>query len=648
MVSLFLTYLSVWCGMSLGTSRIWLTLFTIYLAIPLSVSAEVVEEEFTGAFCQSVEEDFVNKTSKIVNHLYKTPKHLREGRGKPVELVFAAGEEAKLFGSRIPSCGTKVRFRGKAKSAKLVQVKAGSFIEASTDQELEAANLSSAPFGEQKTLAIMVDFQNSSVPCAESDISNIMFNGTGSVNAAFHDASYGSVYLSGDVARVKLSGNLGSMCDPYSWASQAESLVQSAGFNVSEYPRRVFFLPSNIPCYWGGLGNLGGSPSRAWVRTCHTGIAIHEVGHNLTMHHSASHMNGYYSEYGDSSDPMGGALVVGFNAPHKDHMDWVNAKNITTNSTETISALNLDPNSVTSPQMITFAKPDTGDWYYVSFRNKADFDGGLPSTFSNKVSIHRFKGGIIQTVLLGTLGLGQSYYDSTNKFTVSVLNITNDTATVKFSIAGAPVAPSLAISPTLKSGAPGQIQSYNVALRNRDSGSSPTTFNLEFMGPANWTGVLASQTITLSPGSTGTTTLDITPPLDEKAGYFSFGVRVSDGINPVHTVYAKANYRVIAPDTTAPTVRVVFPSDGRALNSKLLRSVSIICFGTDQGRLAAAKIHLNGANILYRTIPGSAVSATWSIRVPMTSLVTGSNAVSCEGIDKAGNIGTSTINVIKY
>jgi len=634
--------------MRLGTSRIWLTVLAVLLVLPKALCAEVLEEEFTGAFCQSIEEDFENKTSKIVNNFYKNPKHLKESRGNPLKLEFTAGEEAKLFGSRIPSCGTKVRFRGKAKSARLIQVKAGSFLEANSGHEAEAAGISTAPFGEQRTLAIMVDFQNSSVPCAESDISNIMFNGTGSVNAAFHDASYGSVYLSGDVARVKLPSNLASMCDPYGWAYQAESLVKNAGFSVSEYPRRVFFLPSNIPCNWGGLGNVGGYPSRAWVRTCHTGIAIHEVGHNLTMHHSASHINGYYSEYGDSSDPMGGALVVGFNAPHKDHMDWVNAKNITTNSTETISALNLDPNSVSSPQMITFAKPDTGDWYYVSFRNKADFDAGLPSSFSNKVSIHRYKGGIIQTVLLGTLGLGQSYYDATNKFTISVLNITNDTASVKFTIAGTPVAPGLAISPSLKSGAPGQIQSYNVSLRNRDSGSTPTTFNIEFMGPSDWTGVLGSQTMTLSPGATGTTTLDITPPLNAKAGYFSFSVRVSDGITPVHTVTAKANYQVIAPDTTAPTVKVIFPSDGRPLNSKLLSRLSIICFGTDKGRLAAAKINLNGTNILYRTIPGSVVSASWSTVVPMTSLIMGSNSISCEGIDKAGNIATSTVSVMKF
>ena len=64
---------------------------------------------------------------------------------------------------------------------------------------------------------------------------------------------------------------------------------------------------------------------QSWVQACGaTGVFSHELGHNLSLHH-ASTPN---SEYGDGSDPMGGARMVDHNGANRTMAGWMPAGSV--------------------------------------------------------------------------------------------------------------------------------------------------------------------------------------------------------------------------------------------------------------------------------------------------------------------------------
>ena len=59
---------------------------------------------------------------------------------------------------------------------------------------------------------------------------------------------------------------------------------------------------------------------QSWVQSCAaTGVYSHEFGHNLSLHHAGTPS----AEYGDGSDPMGGAKTVLHNAANRVMAGWM-------------------------------------------------------------------------------------------------------------------------------------------------------------------------------------------------------------------------------------------------------------------------------------------------------------------------------------
>jgi hypothetical protein len=99
--------------------------------------------------------------------------------------------------------------------------------------------------------------------------------------------------------------------------------------------------------YAGGPGGFGGTAvingRGCWLRDTGTGVAIHELGHNLGLHHANAWVTtdesvigpGTHVEYGDPFDTMGPAFgdVWHFNARSKALLQWLGAS-----GTETITA----------------------------------------------------------------------------------------------------------------------------------------------------------------------------------------------------------------------------------------------------------------------------------------------------------------------
>ena len=186
-----------------------------------------------------------------------------------------------------------------------------------TTTSTSSATASPAPtplpntFGEQKTLVIMVNFQdNTARPWTASQVQSAVF---GTVNSFFWEGSYGQTWLTGKVCGWYTIPLSSSTCDPNQIAAAAENAAAACA-NLSAYSRHVYaFPPAN--CSFGAEGTIGGNPSQAWLDgTIDTGIIAHELGHNFGLYHShlldcgTSILSGVCSvqEYGDLYDTMGG------------------------------------------------------------------------------------------------------------------------------------------------------------------------------------------------------------------------------------------------------------------------------------------------------------------------------------------------------
>ena len=145
--------------------------------------------------------------------------------------------------------------------------------------------------GDQKTLVIVANFRDAVVAplrpgadCSIQAISDRVFSDPSgySVDALYREMSGGKVSISGQVAGpYTLTASSSDACANSSWAASADALAAADGIDVTSYSRKVYVMPAST-CSGAGRGDLGVTPSRAWVFTCDVPhVYAHELGHNL-------------------------------------------------------------------------------------------------------------------------------------------------------------------------------------------------------------------------------------------------------------------------------------------------------------------------------------------------------------------------------
>ncbi len=272
--------------------------------------------------------------------------------------------------------------------------------------------------GEQKTIVIMANFQNTPQPSfSKEDVRDIVFTGIRSVNNYYIENSYNKIFLSGDVVGWYTMPN-NQACDFgdtdfFNNVSETAISLADPYINFNDYSRIVVITP--FDCWFGGISSLGkisvytqdgdfnasiAISSTLYINT--TGVIAHELGHGFGIMHASSIDCGNISiartgcikyEYGDPFDVMGNSRNYNqYNAIHKEEVGWLNSTNIldTTGLSSGVSlAYALDPIEIDTNGPKVYKIPRALDSYiYVEFRQPIGFDFNIPGNVSEGALLH--------------------------------------------------------------------------------------------------------------------------------------------------------------------------------------------------------------------------------------------------------------------
>jgi uncharacterized repeat protein (TIGR01451 family) len=487
-------------------------------------------------------DDFANKRSRNFYHLKN------QETGATFNLRFQKKVPPGLRSGSI----VKVRGRAAGREIYLALDEAGGESIDVMSPSIEAVS------GEQRTLVIAANFLDASLSCYADDIQDLMFTDPtdSSIDDFYQETSSGNIWFNGDVAGPYTIDFMSTdTCNIGAWADAADAAALADGVDPGAYIRKVYVLPSTNGCgSYTGIGQVGGSPTRAWIFACDIeDIYAHELGHNLGMHH-ASTLN---SEYGDTTDVMGAGNngLRHINAAHQNEMGWRSPDMnilITESGTYDISPQSLYESEAPAPQILRISKPDTNEYYFIAFRRPVGFDANLQWWHHDMVTVHRYKGDDgppTNTYLLDELAIGDSFIDSINDITIRHIGQTSDYATVQIDLNGDTACttglPAVSLDPDSQIAAPGETVSYVVSVTNNDGlNCAASSFVLNESIPEGWSGALSAAAMNLVPGQTETATLTITSANNAAATTYGLSVRVDDATYPEHTASANASYVV--------------------------------------------------------------------------------------------------------
>ena len=516
-------------------------------------------------------EDYADGHSSV-RHFLKTPDDR-------IELKFA-GKAPNL-----PS-GTSVRVRGQAQADALT-------LDGSAGSVEPLTTVLPHTMGEQSVAVLLVNFQDdTSQPATIAEANDLVF---GAVSDHYRESSFDQTWFKGQTFGWYTVAMSKTVCDPYKLASLADARAAQAGVNLAGYQRRVYLFPKNA-CSWLGLGVVGGTNTQAWVNGEFTlWVSGHELGHNqgLGHAHSLDCDTGVFGDkcdrytYGDAADMMGNLNAGQFNPFEKEELGWLNdgiSPPIITAATsgrysiQPYSASTVGPKALKIPRGSDINGNET--WYYVDYRQPIGGDsvlgdvGNLTKGAIIRIATEGDPDSSFQLDMTpgsstsyydemadGALAVGQSYADDDIGLTLTLLSTSGVGADIDVQF-GAPIcrraASIISLSPNSNYAAvpAGTPLGYTVLVSNRDGKACPaTTFTVASTVPAGWTSALDTTSVTVSPGVTASTVLNVISDATAAVGSYRIGIAASSPVSALHTVNGAATYSVTPPCIhAAPTV----------------------------------------------------------------------------------------------
>lgn len=534
-------------------------------------------------------DNFEDPSLSRIEHLLKTPY------GEQVRLHDAGHSHREL------QSGQKVRLKGVLipAGANAKSGEAGELVVASFDEDIlslaagSAASYGSQPgvqantVGEQRTLVMMVNFQDapSNKPWTSADMQSMFSN---QINPFYQEVSYGQTSFQATVLNWQTIATNSSSCDRTAITNLADQAATAAGHVLSNYDRLVYAFPVSSACGWGGLGSVGGKPSRAWLNgSFNRGAYTHELGHNLGLYHSHDQVcagstlgsNCTVKEYGDLADTMG-AGKGHFNAYQKDRLGWFGNRILTVASS---GSYRLAPQEFSGSlplalKTLKSVDPTNGakTWYYVEYRQAIGVDSPLSAYESSGGNLHKglsihsgidLNGNASYMLDMtpetsgwydAALVAGKRFSDSTSGVNVSTQWADGKEALVDVSLGAEQCvqsAPSLSLTASGDNWvSAGTAVNYTLTLVNRDSGSCTSrSFNLSAGVPSGWSASLSKSSVSLAPGASSSATLSVTSASNAPAAYYDI---TTNAVSGSQSVSASALYVVeAAAANTAPIAK---------------------------------------------------------------------------------------------
>jgi|GEM_PF-2390301 len=542
--------------------------------------------------------------------------------------------------------GQRVTMRATAIDGELLIAGAQSIEAGSTERTPTSGSTSIAGAalvsGNQNTLVLTANFSDKGLSVSTTDINNKVFGATNSLADFYRQSSKGNVTVSGSLyGPFQLSAASTDACAFQTWSSQLETLAANQGINLSAYPRRIFVFPTSTCGI--GYGTVGSSPSRSWIfRPDLLDLFTHEFGHNLGFMHSSTPG----AEYGDTSDVMGysGQALRHNNAPNKVTTGWIGSSWVRSVSGSGIFTLDPTASSTpVNPQVLILPKPDTGDNYFISFRQPIGYDGTLSSSYQNQVSVHRGSSSMSKyTYLLGVVGAGGTFTDATNGYSFTVNSIGSTSATVSVTTAAAPCAratPSVTMTPLSQSAAPGNSVSYQVTVtNNNNSGCGTTSFGFNNSIPSGWSSSDSPGTVSLSSGTSGSTIWTVTSASNAAAQSYGISTTAYDSAATTSATSIQGTFVIAAADAQPPTVAITSPTNGAKIGNG---RVTVSASASDNVGIAKVDFFVDG--VLTATDTAAPYSFNWNAR----RVSSGNHAVTATAYDAAGNRASTNITVTK-
>jgi M6 family metalloprotease-like protein len=503
-----------------------------------------------------------------------------------VQVHFAGSEpEGLACGQTLEAEGIRVGGRMAAREASVTAM---------------ASTLTCSPTGEQKIAVFLVTFPGVTPPASVTPemLQNAYFGaGPVSLNKFWQEGSAGKVSATGQVFPWRTLSKAYT-CDEYYqlWDEVLKTMDPEVDFRQFNRVFLVFPKPTN--CSWAGLANVGCRSlstadgvvpaSVAWLianyMTTNNNavmLAAHEGGHNLGLSHAASrdfgtealgavNSPGTVSEYGDKFSAMGYWNLGHYSARHRQQLGWLTSNEIVTVQSSGTWQLKPAASTLAGVKALRVARGagNTTNWVWLEARQPVGaFDSTLRSqVFSGALAHYQDAATGSRTNLLDYTETTASFDDpakatgvewadpySNLKFSVNAAGPDGMSVSVLMGPPPCSTAnPMVSLSPTNPTVAAGQPVAYTLSVRNNDSSTCPSaTFSVASAAPSGWASVLSAQTLTLSPGQSGSVT--ITKTAGSTAGTFAVTAALARGAS---TVTASANCTVTLPSagTEKPVV----------------------------------------------------------------------------------------------
>jgi len=270
------------------------------------------------------------------------------------------------------------------------------------------------PMYERTILTVLLGFDGYPHPVSVCD-EECVVAANGRLADFMKDQSYSEETFDTANSDVVQASGGSATCSLNAWWNILVQQANTLGVNPNQYTHIEFLLHYDLPCGFGGIGQVGGSISGTLLYWSWEWIRAHELGHNYALLHGFK--DGV--EYGDYTCIMGNGDI--YSGAVRLLRGWVPSNAIASiDSVDlpyevTVRQIDTDPYEAGSDgQMTLLTAPDAqwgGSWKYVVWLD----------SISERVTIHKAAQLYSETHFIAALGAGQSF--ALDEVTLEVLGI---------------------------------------------------------------------------------------------------------------------------------------------------------------------------------------------------------------------------------